>query len=582
MTEPRPTEDSVLCEKSDWEVYYGTMHSNMSACERAYEGNIKCVVEKGYEKYVPPTASALVDTDVDHIITRNPIITCPPSRESGKREETADKLERFGTSVLSYNTINAPMPPAKAAAKDAAIYGMFCFKGPIYTPVDRKTKYYGQRFPIIFKTINPMTIFPSPEFFWHGDGPVIEIKTKTVGEIKQLWPDAKWTPGKDRKDNDDIELIERWSRDWKVYMADGLIVECVPNLYSYIPYEIGFSGLGRMGLKPENLSIGLLWRVLQSLEIEARTVSAIDAIVMHHAYPRLSSDVPPESFVPYWGTGPGGVDYVPKDANLRLKYEMHVPPFVYDHLGNIRASIHDATYSKVAQGENPVGVSSGYHQRVLMSEVRLKFGDVKDNVQYKLNKMLGKSAALVENVIREPVTIWGMMKGSRYDETIEPKEIDGHYVFEIDLTESSPEEAERRIMTGSELLAKGHISFEDFLTNFRREPNVTGYMRRMLVESVLQDQAIKHALAMGAAQKWGLDEYIPEFKARQDALLQQQAQGMAFGGGGPQIPPGMAPGGITGMAQSPMPAMPQGMDLAMQEQMMPQGPVPVDSLPAGA
>lgn len=537
------------------------MHTRMKESEEAYEGNIKCVVEKGYEKYVPPTSSALVDTDVDHIITRNPIVTCPPLAETAKGQTTADKLEKLGMSILSYNTSHNPMPPAKSAAKDAAIYGLFCFKGPIYNELPPDSEdYYGQKFPIIFRTVNPMSLLPSPTCFWFGEGPVIEVKKKTVAEVKMLWP--KYKPG-NKKDDDELELVEYWSIRWKAYIADGQPVEIVPNVYGYVPYEIGFSGLGRIGVKPEELAVGLLYRVLQSLEIEARTVSAIDAIVQNHAYIKLACEIPPEELK--LTTGPGGIVYVPKEANIHPLYEMKVPPFLYDHLGNIRSSIREATYSKVVQGENPPGTTSGYHQRLNISEVRLKFGDVKDNIQFKLGNILGKSAYMIEHLIRKPVSIWGSLHNKHYEETIGPEDIKGHHVFNIDLSETTPEEAERRIMVGSQLLEKGHITFKDFLEHFRREADVNGYIKQQMVERVLNSPMIQEALAASAAQQWGLDQYIAQAQAQ--LKTNQSGSQMPFVGGAPGTPQPAAPGS------------PEELDLMMRQQMMMTPPGAGNRLP---
>ncbi len=523
----KPTLQSILDEQSAREQYYGVMKARWKVCERAYDGDITIKIEDGFEKYIPPTGSAMVDTEVDHLITRNPVVNVPPKSETKVAQETADKVEKLHQSTLTHNTVNSPQPPAKVAGKHAGIYGMFCFKGPVVDmKAFEKSDYFERRYAFLFKAINPMNLLPAPSLFWGGTGSMIEVKKKTIGEIQFEYPDFEPKPLEkgQYKDTDKLDFLEWWDNDWRGFVTDGQLLNVIPNVYHYVPYEMGFSGLGRIGDNPEDLAVGLLWKVMGALEIEARTMSALDAIVQTHAFPKYDVEMDPAKIAGGMAKGPGGVSYIPKDANLHFREVPNIPPFLYDHLGNIRQDIRLGTSADVARGERPVGVSTGYQQRMLVSEVQLKFGDVLDALQYKLSLILAKTVYLMEKVITKPVSVWGKVGQKSYEDMIKPDDIKGHYYCTVDLSSTKPEEEERVALAGFQMWKGGGITKKRFWEKYLRISDITTEEDQEMVERVMGQPKIIEAISAAAAEQWGMDAYIKQ--VTEQAKQQAAAQGM--------------------------------------------------------
>lgn len=545
-----PTVDQIKTEFNDWKFYYNTMHAQFRECEAAYDRQFTIRVPDDFEKYIPATGASLVDTAVDHIITRNPIVTVPPNSQKNVAQDTADKLERFYQCCITYNRQTQPTVPEKQAAKLAMIYGMFCYKGIIFDPNYDKGKGYSRRFPFRYQPLNPLTVFPSPAAFWGDEAPVIEFKEKTIGEARRLWPEFKNKNGK--KDNEKGEMLERWSQDWRIYVMDDEIVMVKPNNigkvggYGYIPYEFGFSGMGYLTGKPEDLAQGFLWKILSALKAEAGIKTALNAITEMHAYPKFASTQDPNTL--RLGKGPGAIDHIPlgKDSFWN-EQTIQVPPLIYDNLGNVMGDIRQGSIVESLSGAVPKGVTSGYMVGLSISEARLKFGDTLDQIELKGVRTLGRGAWLIENVLKDKISVWGNIKGKYYEDTISPDDIRGNYNLFLDLSATNPEEEDRRATIGLNLFMNKAITRKRMQEKYLKIADTTGEDLQMMVETGMAAPEFQQAMAMAAIKAYGMEKFV-QMAQEEAAKLKQQAKeqaGVSAVGGTPAMEEGMAAAGST-------------------------------------
>ena len=510
------------------EKYYSKMRENFLLCKDYYDGNIPVPVPKGFEKYVPPTARAIVDVLVDNYITQNPMVTVDRKSDKDVEQQHADKMEKFYNAIMRENALRNVMPPEREGAKQLGIYGMCAFKGPY---IDYRYKSDGKDsdlFPFRYKAINVFSILPSPSFFWEGHGDVIESYEKTVGEVRLLWPKYK---GGSKKDSEIVKCLQYTNDDYIINIVDDEEVNAKINKFGFIPYKIGFNGMGLLTDKPEDMAVGILLPVISSLKLEARMKSAADAIMQVVAYPILKTNVNPNTLK--LEITPGFLNYVPDDTKVEPLYELKIPNDVYQNIGMVRDDIEHATMSKVIYGERPPGVTSGYHQRALTSQVQLKFQQGISTLQNNLSEILGNCAKLMENIMPEPITIWGQLPTGYYEETIKPEEIKGYYRCKVKLESTKPEENERKSLSGLEIYNAGAMSLKRYHEEYAGVADHTSEFKQMLVEGIMKQPPILEALAKAAVKDWGLEEYITAEKENAQA-----------GGGQPGQP---TPASVMGM-----------------------------------
>ena len=506
----KPSVSDITTLKTDLQAYYSTEQDNFKACEEAYEGTFKIKVADGFEKYIPPTGRAVVDVAVDHYITQHPIVQVPPQKDTEASQQHSDRMEKFYNNILRENITRNVISPIREAAKQLGVYGMFCLKGPWVDEryLEEQHPTFRRFYPFNFRAVNPMFIFPEPSFFWNGDGGVLEVNERTVSEVASEWPG--WKPSRGKKPTDKLECIQYVNNDWIAYIADNDFVDGPkPNVYGYVPYEIGFSGMGRITEKPEHLAVGLLLPLIEALKTEASIKSAMKAIVELYAYPRLGSlqDMTGVQL----GMGPNSITHLPDGPGSLFEIVSgHIPPDLFSYIRTLSEDVERGSFSKVVYGERPAGVDSGYHQRTLVSEVRLRFGEGVHTLENKLSNVLGKCAYLMENIIPEPISIWGRINKQYYEETIRPQDVKGHYTNYVTLATSTPEEDERISLAGLQLLQAGAISRLLFLEKYLKVGDATAEIRRIMVEGVMAQPEIRAAMSQAAVKDWGMEEFLPQ------------------------------------------------------------------------
>jgi hypothetical protein len=186
-------------------------------------------------------------------------------------------------------------------------------------------------------------------------------------------------------------------------------------------------------------------------------------------------------------------------------------------MNTLERAIEANTVPAVARGERPVGAASGYHTAVLAGIASLNFGAVVDATERGFQEANEIVLRIVEDVIGDTVTVFGMTEAGSMDARIKPNDIRGHYVSAVRLTSTSPEEQERKLSLWRDTWRAG---FVDWTTALRKAgvSNPLEVVGNRIAEDFFNLPDIQQAFSALAAQS------LP--------ILQQAVEAAQQGAGG--------------------------------------------------
>jgi len=503
-----------------------------------YNGSMQLgIMPSDIEVYVPPTARSQVDDATDHLMALKQRVVVPLWAETQKAKETASVLQRFGESFLQWIESVHRHNIRRSCLKHGILYGMFCFKGPLYVPRfhneemddDDWDSYLRQSFPFVFQSVHPRNIYLGnpidPEF-------VIEVCPRKVFSIKDKWPE--WDYGSLNL-SDNVLWWEYWDAKQRAYFVTASkgkngeqVISQEENIYGFVPYEIGYGGFGMESEdgKPEDLCVSMIAPALSSYKMEARLKTALSAELEYGVYGKPTTNVPPgEDFID--AIAPGERSVHPEHYNFRYEETPRANPEAYRMLQLINDD-QQKVMPSVVQGVWPKGVTSGYMGAISVGQARLSLEGLKTSWCIATGNKLNHVTRLVKDVVMEPIGLLGNFSTGKSMQTIKPEILNPDIQrFYVQLDAESPEMRDRRIMLGLRLLSQGALSWETITREyFDADPDIE--MNRKLVEAALNSPIIQQGLAVAAAQDMGMHELIEMIK--QGALqapsqLQPQNQG---------------------------------------------------------
>lgn len=559
--------------KSDLQSIWGNAHATMNEMLELYELEYALQTKEGFRPSRPPTGPRIVDTAADHILVSHEVITVKPRKNTQEGQAQADKLEPLYKAVADGWDRYEPDPVLKQLARNAFVFGLGVRKGPFWNDdipdqlVREKgehKKAFEQRreereqervafLPFLSRSVDPrQVLFPVDSF---PPPFVIEVGRRTVRYIEETYGVRL----ENHQDSDVVDWLEYWDKKRRFFLAGGVPVlpeSGTVNVGGFIPYSFVFSGLGRTPayafgetLDPSVMARSLLFNVRHSIIEEAELTSALRAIIKTHGYPQYVLEEGAALRI-HWEEGPAGNVVVPDGYKLTLLEMPKSLPDIYSRLQLIRQEIAEATFSGVLEGQPPRGVEAGYPMALLITQAKMKFGGLIENLRRARSQMLGNCARLME-ALDESITVTARSPdGKRKDVVVTPEDIDGYYEVEVDLSGVSPEEADRRTMLGLNMRKPGpdglpEISRRTFLEKFAMRPDASDEVNQILIESLLSSDEVRQVLIQLLLQQQGNIELR---QATEQAQAQQTAaQGMAGGGAGM---PGLTPQ-VPGVPQGP-------------------------------
>lgn len=529
------THKEILDLKKDLTGYYSELHGQFRTLSDFYNMKIPLgKTKKVSVVYNPPTARVQVDTATDHLMGLGQNAHVYLWSESQEAKELVGAYERFGEMFLDYLDRHFRVNIRRTCIKNCLLYGMFVLKGPLYVPrlepEDGKEEYREQlnrTFPFWFRAAHPQNILLDPS---DPSQYVFEIYSRTVASVKLAWP--KWENPSNLGDMKRVPWVEYWDSEQKQYYVEELPIlsdEEQENKYGFLPYKIGYSGLGLDSPegKPEELAVSIIAPALSAYKVEARIKTALSDNLERGLLQQPTVEKKPEDDFKL-AEVPGEISIIPSEYGFINRDLPKVSSDAYAMLGIVDTD-EQAVIPHILEGRWPKGVTSGYMGGVSIGQARIKLKGTGAAWETAVSAALDDVLLLTKNVVKEPVGLMGFSKGTTETVTLKPEKINpALHHFNVKLDVETPEQKDRRIMLGQRLDTLRQqsgglagLSWETICREYYgHEPMQE--RERMLVESALRNPLIQQALAVSAMQDAGMHEALELLKK---GMLEQSAQG---------------------------------------------------------
>ena len=524
----------ILTLKDTLLTYYSSMHRTMDLVEQYYDLAFKISdirLPEGVDPVIPSTSRAVIDNAVDHITSDYVIVKQEPKGRAKGSRELADQIEKVGQGFFYQLALRADAPPIQAADKTALIFGM----APVKASWDEDAweKERELSFPYDVKVLDPRTVLPDPK---GGRRPsyVIEVSRRPKIEITDLYPE--WSNPKLQTELlADVEWIEYHDAKERVYIVDGEEVNRAPNPLGYPPYCINYSGLGSNvdGAPPEKRAIGLLWPILALLEMEARILSDIGAIIRYSAFAIPTVDSLEDAQRTDFTMKPGKLNIVA--PSFKLLELMKFNPELLQLLGIVKGMIEAATYPGVLIGAG--SMSSGYERAVAVRNASQKFAYLLSQTNYLGTWLLQTAFRYQANHPDKPaLTVTGVIGGPRgkrvyVQETVKAEDVGDNLAgITVEFAQGDPLANQAKATLGANFHTQGKIAIRTLHEDYMGIENSSEEVAEIIAERVLFSDAIQQLLIQSVIQETGFQEMLQQEVGQIGETMGIPPQGQAQGG----------------------------------------------------
>ena len=560
-----PTKEQIQARHREGERYWGALHGAQDIDDQYF--NLKRPVSApapyNLDIIYPPTGNSIVTTLADHVAGDSPQIKVPEANEGLRAQGRSERLEKGFQGALARFRSVAQVDPIRGIVTSFGWAGQVVSKGPIFDPscwglkperddyedepdYDGAMSEYEARkrteWPFYWEICDPRTVFADPGT--HGRKWVIVAFQRRVGQIAAQWPEWDRRVGGMTKadpplpEDSLVDWLEYWDAHYRAYMVGGEFIDGPrSHRYGKPPFQIRAAGLGKESGTPEETCRSMIFPVRNPLDAEIKTDSQLAVMIRNTAWSTLLSirnkgltEIKPGQVVQM-------VDAEGVAAVRPLtEYKPEVFQGIMQHGASISAMIEEGTYPNVVKGIKAKGIASGYGQNALVAQAKVRFGPVAVALQQVLSEFFSDFARCVENVVGEPVPVWGPLAGGFVDAVLDPKDIDGYYYNVVTVNPMVPGESAIALQEGEHLLSLGAIDMGTFSQKYGNIEN-PGEMRKAvmrdkimnspefqriaIVEAAVQTGVLDRALDI--AQKYGLDP-LPFFQVLGLGVPGQQQQ----------------------------------------------------------
>ena len=541
IDEPKLSIDWVKTKLAESKISFQTFYDNCNESEDFYLNRYDFSIPETGTMLRLGTAQSVVNTLVAHVTPQFIDISVPPPGARGQaRAENIEKFLRGANHMLEQFT-----PTRREVAKHMALYGIAFEKTEFAAnrwqefpepPMDDSgVAEYKKKlneilenrnisFPIQSTAVNPKMMI------WDVNNNSNPRWVIHFYEIDAQWVSAHF-PNWKGKLTGDVEFVEVWTHSQVAYMADGKWA-LPPKKHGcgMLPFTIYHpnTGLSTEGNKPEDLYRGILHGNFDMMRAESRLASQYLDIVAQSAWQTKDFTGPPgitEQVMEMYEETPGAKNFVPQNVDINPSKVVEPPASIQMAQQMMSQSIEANTAPAVVRGERPQGAASGYHTAVLAGIAALNFGPYVEASQRGLQNRNSIVLNIVENVIKDKVTVFGKTEAGALDAVIRPNDIRGHTINMVQLTPTSPEEQERKLNLWNQLWQSG---FTDHDTALRKAgvSNAFEVKSKILAEQFLNSETVQAALQQVAAERVPLLQQIVE-AATGGGANQQQASDIA-------------------------------------------------------
>lgn len=567
--------------KEDLKGYFAALHQQMQTDEMFYSlqfgGEID--VEEGWEPSIPPTAATAIDSLVDSVDTEFMRIDVPSRNQTQAAMIDAELARKFYIGNI-FRIEMGHGPLVRPAAKHLGIYGMSVIKtffdgdrwpSTVPRPAKPISEMVGgeegafkadlrqwlekkrMNYPIAGPVINPQLIlwdpsnFSNPSYVIHiYERPAIELVEKYPEMFDSMKPDVQSRIEKGMG-QDLISWMELWDDEFFSYFVDDQPVKWngeeilnIPHQYGFNPYSLEYAGFGNDSAagKPEDRIKGILWDVRSTLVQEAASLTYNTIIQKAFAWPNRRITYPKnqgytaEGLDKIFGEGfgPGAQTYHTDDVQVTTDYPQLPSGGPWrDMQMTARDYTERATVNPVLSGVRPLGSQSGFDTSLSAAFAKNKTKAVVYPLQRLLQKFNEKSAMLIQNRIRDEVTVWAQTPGETFDEKIGPDVFKGHFTNYVHLSAISKEERMIQARLGQELWLRGMISRWLAKSEYAGIPNPLEDDKRMHAERFQASPTIARYIEQESARQLGIMPEPTEGRPLKSAALMPTDGDLPFG-----------------------------------------------------
>ena len=509
------------------------------------------------------TAQSVINTLVSHVKPQFLDISVPPPGPRGQAR--AELMEKFLTGA--HHMVEQKSPVHRELTKHAGLYGVAWEKVefvanewsdfPEPPPEETNGNYRNLvkevlekrsvSWPIKTVAVNPQSLL------WDTNNNTAPRWVISETEVDAQWVQAHF-PDWNHHKKGYVKFQEIWTHSQVAYVADGKwAMEPRKHGYKRLPWVMYWPqmGLQTTELAPEDLYKGILNGSFDMLKAQSQLASHYIDIVAKSAWPTLEFTGPlgiTEEVQSRWDDTPGAKNIKPPQVAVQVSETPRPPSEIGIAKEFLDEAIEANTVPAVARGQRPTGAASGYHTAVLAGIASLNFGAVKDAMERGMQDKGEVILQIIENVIRDRVTVFGKTEAGTLDATIKPSDINGHYVNIVRINSVSPEEQERRLNLWSNLWRAGYVDLDTAL----RKGGVANPLEvraKILEEKFLAAPEIQQQLQLAAASRIPTIQNILQAAQGGGASEAEQiAQNILNTQGAQQLP---NPGNFSGVNQPP-------------------------------
>ncbi len=255
------------------------------------------------------------------------------------------------------------------------------------------------------------------------------------------------------------------------------------------------------------------------------------------------------------------------DAELRLQNvpTPQVPQVVFQNQEVVNSILQLHFGPDIQRGVHRDDTAAG--QRTRLRQAQAPYQTMKVAMEQAISGVLHDILCAIRDEFDGPVTVWKKLRNGRNQAiTLDPKRIPAKFNITIDLSPPTEEERDYLIKKGLELLERGVISEEQFMTEYADIEDPEAMMIERDAEQIIKLGPVQEYIANAAIEK--VQQRIMTEQGAPPPMPMQGAPGPQPGMTGSQMLPAPAedmsvgPGGFTLDGAQPAPEPMAGPDIA--------------------
>jgi hypothetical protein len=475
-------------------------------------------------RVIVPIAQGTVDTFIELLLTKRPVISVP--RLGVSKEDTA--AAEHNEKVLWATWDEAQI---LRQVTDSLWHGLVDGWGVLQLVWD-----FGAgpgESKIVVQSHDPYNVYAMP-----SDRPgvweyVIHAYPVLVGGLRNRWTSGKQSLRRTRvatatldklEDDDMVTLIDYWDKEFNGVAVAYSVVdkergstevvewlkEPLEHGYGFLPWEIYFPSPLPFPTVGERFGTSILYPI-QDLIVEYSQLVSIRGTYMrrHLDPPLITKTQEGRDFAPV-RTEAGLHFRLETDESAEYLVNPGTMPQLDGQLQIVKQAIENASLPAVLQGQY-VGSVSGVAMSLLRNPTLMKVGFKQGALERVLSSLNARILTLYEKYLTRPVELWGHNPDGRpMGVEIDPKKICGRYKNDVKLSASLPTDDANTVNMVVALVQVKLISRQtglDVLQQMLHDmlpQSVTDENQRVLAESILDNPQLLQGLAQRAAEEGGL------------------------------------------------------------------------------